>query len=127
MGWLEGQAALVTGGASGLGRAVVDRFVQEGARVVVLDRSAEHIEKLLTTGFTKDLSEAYQLAERLNPAPVAAPVLAAPAAILQDPAAQTRQGSLSVTGAPGNGSDPAFRKPSPSIRDSIRNARAAIG
>src|SRR5205085_11886353 len=46
MGWLEGQAALVTGGASGLGRAVVDRFVQEGARVVVLDRSAEHIEKL---------------------------------------------------------------------------------
>src|SRR2546422_11774796 len=46
MGWLEGQAALVTGGASGLGRAVVDRFVQEGAGVVVLDRSAEHIEKL---------------------------------------------------------------------------------
>jgi len=46
MGWLEGQTALVTGGASGLGRVVVDRFVQEGARVVVLDRSAEHIEKL---------------------------------------------------------------------------------
>jgi NAD(P)-dependent dehydrogenase (short-subunit alcohol dehydrogenase family) len=46
MGWLEGQTAIVTGGASGLGRAVVDRFVQEGARVVVLDRSAEHIEKL---------------------------------------------------------------------------------
>ena len=40
MGWLEGQVALVTGGASGLGRAVVDRFVQEGARVAVLDRSA---------------------------------------------------------------------------------------
>src|SRR5207253_10652624 len=46
MGWLEGQTAIVTGGASGLGRAVVDRFVQEGARVVVFDRSAEHIEKL---------------------------------------------------------------------------------
>src|SRR5207253_2939023 len=46
MGWLEGQVALVTGGASGLGRAVVDRFVQEGARVAVLDRSAEHLEKL---------------------------------------------------------------------------------
>ena len=46
MGWLEGQTAIVTGGGSGLGRAVVDRFVQEGARVVVLDRSAEHIEKL---------------------------------------------------------------------------------
>src|SRR3989440_8070765 len=46
MGWLEGQSAIVTGGASGLGRAVVARFVQEGARVAVLDRSAEHIEKL---------------------------------------------------------------------------------
>ncbi|HZI37052.1 MAG TPA: SDR family NAD(P)-dependent oxidoreductase, partial [Acidimicrobiia bacterium] len=46
MGWLEGQTAIVTGGASGLGRAVVDRFVQEGARVVVLDRSTDHLAKL---------------------------------------------------------------------------------
>jgi NAD(P)-dependent dehydrogenase (short-subunit alcohol dehydrogenase family) len=37
-GWLEGQIAYVTGGASGLGRAIVDRFVEEGASVVVLDR-----------------------------------------------------------------------------------------
>jgi cis-1,2-dihydrobenzene-1,2-diol dehydrogenase len=39
-GRLEGEVALVTGGASGLGRAVVDRFISEGARVAVLDRSA---------------------------------------------------------------------------------------
>jgi len=40
MGWLDGQVALVTGGGSGIGRAVVVRFVEEGARVAVLDRVA---------------------------------------------------------------------------------------
>jgi cis-2,3-dihydrobiphenyl-2,3-diol dehydrogenase len=45
-GRLAGQTALVTGGASGLGRAVVERFIAEGARVVVLDRSAERLKTL---------------------------------------------------------------------------------
>ncbi len=38
MGWLDGQVALVTGGGSGIGRAVVERYVEEGARVGVMDR-----------------------------------------------------------------------------------------
>jgi NAD(P)-dependent dehydrogenase (short-subunit alcohol dehydrogenase family) len=38
MGWLDGQVALVTGGGSGIGRAVVERYVEEGARVAVMDR-----------------------------------------------------------------------------------------
>lgn len=38
MGWLDGQVALVTGGGSGIGKAVVARFIAEGARVGVLDR-----------------------------------------------------------------------------------------
>lgn len=41
---LSGEVAIVTGGASGLGRAIVDRFVEEGARVVVFDRSAEKLQ-----------------------------------------------------------------------------------
>lgn len=36
-GRLEGQAALITGGASGLGEATVRMFVREGARVVIAD------------------------------------------------------------------------------------------
>ena len=37
MGELDGKAAIVTGGASGLGRATVERFAAEGARVVIAD------------------------------------------------------------------------------------------
>ena len=34
---LDGQVAVVTGAASGIGRAVAERFVEEGARVVLGD------------------------------------------------------------------------------------------
>ena len=37
MGWLENSVSLVTGGGSGLGHAIVTRFINEGARVGVLE------------------------------------------------------------------------------------------
>jgi NAD(P)-dependent dehydrogenase (short-subunit alcohol dehydrogenase family) len=46
MTWLQGQVALVTGGGSGLGRAIVERFVAEGARVGVLELSSGKAENL---------------------------------------------------------------------------------
>jgi cis-2,3-dihydrobiphenyl-2,3-diol dehydrogenase len=45
-GRLDGEIVLITGGASGLGRGVVERFVEEGARLAVLDRSAERLAAL---------------------------------------------------------------------------------
>lgn len=41
MGLLDGQLAIVTGGAAGIGRATAERFAAEGARVAVLDIDGE--------------------------------------------------------------------------------------
>jgi NAD(P)-dependent dehydrogenase (short-subunit alcohol dehydrogenase family) len=43
---LDGKVAVVTGGASGLGRATVETFVAEGAQVVVADVDADAGEEL---------------------------------------------------------------------------------
>lgn len=39
----EGQSVIVTGGASGIGEATAVRFLSEGARVLIMDVSAENI------------------------------------------------------------------------------------
>ena len=46
MGKLSGQTALITGAASGIGKAVAIRLVEEGANVVALDRNADALADL---------------------------------------------------------------------------------
>lgn len=62
------------------------------------------------------LQEAYNMAAQLKPAP---PQVAPQS---QPRQAQTLKGQLSVTGAPGSGSDPARRKPPSSARAAVDNA-----
>lgn len=45
---LEGRVALVTGGAAGIGRAVVERFIEEGAQVAFCDVNAARGQQLVS-------------------------------------------------------------------------------
>ena len=46
MQWLENEVAVVTGAGSGIGKAVVHRFVEEGAKVVAFDLSEDRLKAL---------------------------------------------------------------------------------
>jgi NAD(P)-dependent dehydrogenase (short-subunit alcohol dehydrogenase family) len=45
--WFEGKCGVVTGGASGIGRAVVARLVKEGAQVVLADLGQSEIDRVV--------------------------------------------------------------------------------
>ena len=61
MSLLRGKTALVTGGANGIGRAIATRFVNEGARVAVVDR--EEVAGPEMEAFVYDLVETDGLGE----------------------------------------------------------------
>lgn len=58
MGALHKKVAFVSGGADGIGRAVVDAYIKEGAKVVVLDLNQEKL-NLLEQEYPKDVAICY--------------------------------------------------------------------
>ena len=65
---LENKRVLITGGAGGIGTATAARFLEEGARVVVLDRDDAALERIkrefpaLSEGIRADVSDAADVA-----------------------------------------------------------------
>ena len=62
MGRLQGKVALVTGGGGGLGRAMVDTFVEQGAAVLILEIEPERAKETEATLSAKG----YQVVARIG-------------------------------------------------------------
>jgi NAD(P)-dependent dehydrogenase (short-subunit alcohol dehydrogenase family) len=71
---LTGKVAIVTGGASGIGAGIVEKFVAEGARVVIADVERDRGEALAAT---LGADAAFQLTDVSDPDQVGALVAAA--------------------------------------------------
>jgi NAD(P)-dependent dehydrogenase (short-subunit alcohol dehydrogenase family) len=57
---LENHVAIVTGGASGIGRATVELFAREGARVAIVDRYDTAFDELAALDAGRDVIRAYK-------------------------------------------------------------------
>jgi hypothetical protein len=106
-------------------RQEVTQFAQDHPR---LDELAPQIGRLIETGMAATLPEAYEMAERLSPAPQlftqADQTRDLPAAQTSMPEPAKPAGQKSISGAPASGEAPASRRsgPPPSIRESLRLA-----
>jgi NAD(P)-dependent dehydrogenase (short-subunit alcohol dehydrogenase family) len=70
----SGKTALVTGGGSGIGEAVVGLFATGGAKVVVADRDAAHGEAVVEALVAKGLDATFHAVDVTDPAAVEAMV-----------------------------------------------------
>lgn len=50
---LQGKKALITGGTRGIGRAIVDEFLELGAEVVVVAKNKDNLEKVINNWSSK--------------------------------------------------------------------------
>jgi pyridoxal 4-dehydrogenase len=60
MGKLDGRVAIVTGGAQGIGKAIVDKLAEEGASVVIADKNREGAEAAAPDGGAGILTDVAQ-------------------------------------------------------------------
>ena len=72
---IEGQAALVTGGGSGLGEAVARELARQGARVAIIDVNADNAQRVAAEvggiGLAADITDSASLAAVLDGAEAA--------------------------------------------------------
>ncbi len=73
------------------------------------------------------LREAYEMAERLKPAPASTPAQPAPQPQPQSQAHTPRAANKSVSGAPGSGSNPNTRRPAKDLGVAVEDAFTAAG
>jgi NAD(P)-dependent dehydrogenase (short-subunit alcohol dehydrogenase family) len=75
MGMLDGELAIVTGGASGIGRATAARMVEEGASVAIIDADGDGTAVTATElgleGFVADVSDPQACTRAINDAAAA--------------------------------------------------------
>jgi D-threitol dehydrogenase (NAD+) len=68
---LSGKVAVVTGGASGIGEAIVDAYAAKGATVVILDKAVDAAQRKVSEGsavaaFTCDVTSEQSVADAIN-------------------------------------------------------------